>query len=259
MAKLKSLTIPVEALLDEHKERMFEIFQKYYANTSYETFLKDLSDKDIVFLLLDQKDQQIQGFSTLKNLKVSFENKIYHASFSGDTIIEKAYWGQGALGVAFLKYLLLQKLKNPFRPYYWFLISKGYKTYLLMANNFPVHYPRFEKETPRKEQDLIHSLGEVLYGSSYKKNLGLIRFDDSTQKDALKGDVAPITVDLLKNDRISYFVKKNPDWIKGDELACLAEMTLMMPIRYQMKIMTKGLRASWQKLSPLLGMGTRSS
>jgi hypothetical protein len=239
MAKLISKTLSISKLAPKDVSRMFDIFQKYYANASMNVFEKDLKSKDVVFLLLDSKTQEIQGFSTLVNLNVEVEGKVYTAAFSGDTIIEKAYWGQGALGVAFLKYLFTQKLKNPFKPYYWFLISKGFKTYVLMANNFGTHYPRHEEQTPPKFKKIIGAMSRELYGDRFEEETGLIVFNNEDQKDALKDDVAPITLDMLKNDRISYFVKKNPDWIKGNELACLAEMTLTMPLYYQMKIIVK--------------------
>jgi hypothetical protein len=260
MAQLIAKTLSIKELNIAQIDRMFEVFQKYYFNADRETFIKDLKDKDIVFLLLDSRDKSIQGFSTLKNIIVELKNKKYRTAFSGDTIIEKEYWGSGALGVAFLRYLLIQKCKNPFKPLYWFLISKGYKTYLLMANNFPVHYPRYERVTPQREESLMRAMGIALYQNRYDESRGLIRFEESAKKDALKEDVAPVTIDLLKNERISYFVKKNPQWARGDELACLAEMTLSMPVRYQIKIMQKKLKRSmtnsWSKVSQLLGLGT---
>lgn len=255
MKKLTSLTIERTNLSDGQIERMWAIFHRYYLNTSKDVFIKDLNDKDIVFLLVDQKTQEIQGFSTLKNITVNEGKKTIYAVFSGDTIIEKEYWGQGALGVAFLKYLFMQKLRRPFSPLYWFLISKGFKTYLLMANNFQNHYPRFESETPSSIQKLIDHLGHSLFADSYRSDLGLIKIQN---KDALKEDVAPITVDMLKNDRISHFVKLNPDWKKGDELVCLAQMTLFMPFYYQAKILQKSFKklfdSSFNKLSELFGL-----
>ena len=66
--------------------------------------------------------------------------------------LNKQFWGSPALGIQFLIYLWKLKIKSITRPVYWFLISKGYKTYLLMANNFSEHYPRFEKSTPTFEK-----------------------------------------------------------------------------------------------------------
>lgn len=46
------------------------------------------------------------------------------------------FWGRRSLGVAFLIYMFKKKLARPSVPLHCFLISRGYKTYLLMANNF---------------------------------------------------------------------------------------------------------------------------
>ena len=93
------------------------------------------------------------------------------------------------LGVAFLKYLWLQKFKRPFQPLYWFLISKGYKTYLLMANNFETHFPRYERETPAAMKGLIDDFGTHFFPESYNAESGLIEFDASLGqlKDGIAG------------------------------------------------------------------------
>lgn len=224
---------------------MFEVFSKYYLNTSFDQFMSDLSEKDVVFLLKDSASREIKGFSTLVNLYVDVDGQEQRGCFSGDTILEKEYWGQGTLGIAFLRYLFVQKLKNPFKPLYWFLISKGYKTYLLMANNFRNHYPRYERETPSKEKDVIKAFSKNLYGEFFDETTGVISFSKVSSKDCLKAEITPITKELLlKNDRIKYFANKNPGWEEGHELACVAEMTLGMPFYYQFKTMRK----QWKKM-----------
>lgn len=244
--KLVSQTLPVCELRNKDTKAMFEVFSKYYLNTSFEQFLSDLSLKDVVFLLKDASSREIKGFSTLVNLYVDVDGQEQRGCFSGDTILEKEYWGQGTLGIAFLRYLFVQKLKNPFKPLYWFLISKGYKTYLLMANNFRNHYPRHERETPLKEKNIIAAFSKTLYGEYFDDSTGVISFSNIASKDCLKAEITPITKELLlKNDRIKYFARKNPNWEEGHELACVAEMTLGMPLYYQFKIMRK----QWKKMS----------
>ncbi|MBM4381141.1 MAG: hypothetical protein FJ086_17855 [Deltaproteobacteria bacterium] len=54
----------------------------------------------------------------------------------------------------------------------------------------------------------------------------------------MREDVAPVTeVERAANPRIRFFVERNPTWAEGTELACLAEMTFMLPLAYA----TKGL------------------
>ncbi|MCF8059898.1 MAG: hypothetical protein K9K67_11415 [Bacteriovoracaceae bacterium] len=242
--KLYAKTLSIQKLSVDQIDDMFSVFSKYYSNTNKEIFLKDLSNKDSVFLLLDKASHSIKGFSTIKNIMIDFEGRMVRGVFSGDTIIEKDYWGQGTLGVSFLKYLFWQKIKKPFEPLYWFLISKGYKTYLLMANNFPDHYPRFERITPVKEKHLIDGFSKSLYGDYYCENTGVISFSKVTvsTKDCLKEEVSPISNELMaSNKRIEFFAKLNPNWHQGDELSCVAQMTFFMPLFYQLKFMKKSI------------------
>ncbi len=239
--KLYSITVSVSDITPSQRREMFSVFEKYYANSSYDIFCKDLVSKDTAFLLLDRRENKIRGFSTIVNLNyVSKGGKSHRGVFSGDTIIEKEFWGQGTLGVAFLKYLFIQKLKRPFSPLYWYLISKGFKTYLLMANNFDEHWPRHEEKTPELKRELIEGFSKIMYPENFDSKLGLIKFPEEESKDSLKFGVAPITRKLKEeNKRVAFFDTINPNWQRGDELCCLASMTLTMPFKYQMKIMKK--------------------
>lgn len=239
MSGLTSLTIPVRELSEQERARMYVVFSRYYESISQEQFERDLAAKDAVILLLDKRKQQIQGFSTLKSVLVQApDGKVIRTLYSGDTVVEKAYWGQKVLGTAFLRYLWIEKLKRPTQPLYWFLISKGYKTYLLMANNFKVHYPRFEKPTPTATQAILDSAASSLFGANYSPESGLIRFPTSLGQ--LKGGIADITAnELASSPRIRFFAEKNPDWKEGVELACLAEMTFLLPLEYALKRLRK--------------------
>lgn len=214
-------------------DRMYSIFAKYYVNHNRDQFEIDLNEKNHVILLRDSRSKTIQGFSTL--LQVDMTSLGFNALgvYSGDTVLEKDYWGNKALGIAFLKYLWLEKVKHPFRPVYWFLISKGYKTYLLMANNFATHFPRVEMQTPSLYKNLMDRFYGQRFHGFYKPDLGVIEFDSTSC--CLKENVAEISADLFKNRKIEYFVQMNPNWDQGHELACIAEMTLTMPFQYFIK------------------------
>lgn len=214
-------------------ERMYQLFSKYYENHSRTTFQQDLLEKNHVILLRDKKTNELCGFSTLLNVALKTDHGRARGIYSGDTVIEKNYWGSPALGMAFLQYLWRQKIKSPFQPVYWFLISKGYKTYLLMANNFALHYPRFEKETPTYFKKLMDDFYLSRFGNAYNKHNGQIRFQSVSCR--LKNEVADITPEMLRIPRVAFFQHRNPDWRNGTELACLAEMTYLMPLRYAIK------------------------
>jgi hypothetical protein len=232
--KLKAQIVPARALTLAHKVRMFELMQTYYEQVTREQFLKDLAKKDDVILLVDERNQQIQGFSTLMKISIRQKDKEWRAIFSGDTVIDKSFWGQRALGKAFLGYLFKEKLRQPWQPLYWLLITKGYKTYLMMANNFTEYYPRFDQPTPADKKALIDTFYLALYPGGYDVASGLIH--PNAEACHVKTGVANISPLLVEtNPKIAFFQRVNPGWQEGVELACIARMTLWMPFQYALK------------------------
>jgi hypothetical protein len=233
-SQLKAKIISVSDLSFAEEARMLQLMQRYYDDVSREQFLADLAKKSAVILLFDKTDGQIQGFSTLLCLRLKCGDKILRGIFSGDTVVEKSYWGQRRLGKAFLRFLFTEKLKHPFEPLYWLLISKGYKTYLMMANNFSEYYPRFDKPTPAGKKALLDAFYSTLYADDYDARAGLIKPSGRAYK--LKTGVAAISNGLMKNNpKVAFFQAANPHWQQGSELTCLARMTLSMPLRYALK------------------------
>lgn len=236
--KLKAQVVDIDKLTDVQVDQMFEVFERYYASIKFQNFKNDLSGKNKVILLQDERTNHIKGFSTILNYHFELDGKKVRGIFSGDTIIEKDYWGGTALQIAFVTYMLKEKLKKPFAPLYWFLISKGYKTYLLMANNFKVHYPRFEQETPHQMKTIMDQFAGELYPEDYNPKSGLIEFQGI--HDHLKCDVAPITREMLmKSPRIKFFAENNKTWQQGSELVCLSRFDLSVPFFYVLKALRK--------------------
>jgi hypothetical protein len=214
---------------------MYALMIATYDAMTLARFQADLNAKDHVILLQDTQRGEIQGFSTLVSVYAGgADGRRFHGVFSGDTVIRPDYWGGSALGKAFLAYLFRLKLKSPFSPLYWVLISKGYKSYLLMANNFSTYFPRFDRETPAQECEILHAFGEGLFGGDYNAKKGLVVFDESHGH--LKAGVAEVpALGSEPNPRIPFFERMNPTWRQGTELLCIGKMTLWMPIEYGIK------------------------
>jgi len=239
MRSMKAEIVTITSLTRSNRETMYELMAQYYDHMDFRRFEKDLASKDDVILLLDGESEEIKGFSTLKTVQIDENGKTAYGLFSGDTVVDREYWGQRVLGKAFLKYLFIQKAKRPFSALYWVLISKGYKTYLLLANNFKEHYPRYEMETPTNAQALLDGFATSLFPGDYQADTGLIVFKKRLGQ--LKSGIADVPCDVaLTNPRIQYFADKNPNWADGTELMCIAEMTWSMPVYYALK--------SWWKL-----------
>jgi len=214
---IKNVSVP--QLLEMH-----QLFVQYYNNADLQTFTKDMGNKTGVFILEDKIQKRIVGFSTWTEIDVERQQGKAIGVFSGDTVIEKAYWGNKDLQKSFAKKMFATKLKNPHRPVFWLLISKGYKTYLLMTNNFHNFYPCHQTHN-KKLESIVDEYCSKLYPTAYCKKSRLLDFGDEYQN--LKEGVAGITAEMKEQNRdIRHFEKLNPTWDKGTELPCAGEVTI---------------------------------
>lgn len=199
--------------------RMYDIFSRYYVNAPLETFLADLSRKSGVFLVRRKRDDEVVGFSTVYRFDMQVDGKTAIGVFSGDTLIERAYWGSRALQLAFARYLFAIRLRNPFTPLYWCLISKGYKTYLLLANNYPRYYPNPEGAHPQLEA-VVRAYCAQLFPGRLDGERMLLDFGDNAQR--LHEEAAPIADAARRRyPKIAFFEQCNPSWQQGTELPCI--------------------------------------
>lgn len=214
---------PVESLSQVQKQRMFELLKVYFEGSDADIFSKDLAEKQWVILLLDSVDGSVQGFSTQMLLECVVDSQPVKALFSGDTIINRNYWGEHELAKQWLRLVEQLLALYPRERLYWFLISKGYKTYRFLPVYFKKFYPCYDRQTPEFERQIMDALGYLKYPDSYSRNDGVIHFSqDATY---LKKGVADVDENRLKNPHIRFFVERNPLYWKGDELVCLAEIS----------------------------------
>ena len=211
-------TTPVVDLSEKHVDDMLRLMQAYYHNVTPGRFVKDLEEKEWVILLWE--NGRICGFSTQMLFNHDIEGHEIRVIFSGDTIIEKNYWHSLALPVAWGRLMLSILSDHPGRPLYWFLISKGYKTYRFLPVFFREFYPSCMKEAPTSEKALICSLGRRKFGDRFDSESGIIRASEGAQY--LRPGVADITEIRRRDKHIAFFEKANPGHAKGDELLCIA-------------------------------------
>ena len=83
-------------------------------------------------------------------------------------------------------------------------------------------YPNYRKETPEYEQNIINAYATMLYPDEYNPETGVIEY--KSVKDKLKNGVANVGDHELKNKDIAYFCKANPDYVNGNDLACVAKI-----------------------------------
>jgi len=203
--------------------RMHALFEAHYASSPLPTFLDDLSRKDGAFVVRSRQTGHIVGFSTLGIYTFELAGRQAKGLFSGDTIIEGAHRGSRTLQKAFAWKLFIEAMKAPLTPQYWMLISKGYKTYLLMARNFPEYHPRKGHPSPAMEA-MVQEYCDALFPGKLDRDTMLLHFGDDANR--LKPDVADITDAMRTDADIRHFERLNPTWADGTELPCLARTDL---------------------------------
>jgi hypothetical protein len=205
--------------------RMHALFEANYAFSPLSTFISDLEKKDGAFIVRHKASGEIVGFSTLGIYTFQLGGKQAKGLFSGDTIIDRSYWGSRSLQKAFALKLFWEALKSPLTPQYWLLISKGYKTYLLLARNFPDFYPSRHGHNDAALRPLVAEYCDALFPGRLDHARMVLDFGEGAN--CLKDDVAAITDDMRRADPdIAFFESRNPDWQRGTELPCIAAADL---------------------------------
>lgn len=196
---------------------------RHYSNVVPASFEADLAEKRWVIQITDQATGALCGFSTQVVLDVSFQNRRIKALFSGDTIVDRDYWGDKALLQVGGRLALSLVAENPQDEWYWFLISQGYKTYRFLPVFFREFYPRFDAPTPDAIRQVIDALAMHKFPDQYDPAAGVVRSNPNHYR--LREGVADVTPERCRDPHVRFFVDRNPGHAAGDELCCIAPLT----------------------------------
>jgi len=111
---------------------------------------------------------------------------------------------------------------------WWFLLSKGWRTYLLLANNFPDAHPLAGTPMPAPVRRLRDAFG-ARFGDAYDADAGVVRL----RSGRVRAELAALPPD--PPPAAAYFAAINPDAALGDELVALAPLPWSLLPRYAWK------------------------
>jgi hypothetical protein len=220
--RLRSESLGVGELTTRDRAAMFDVFSQHYDCVSWESFHRDLEEKDSVIVLRDDRGE-IRGFSTQKLMHTVVDGVRVRAVFSGDTIVDRRCWGDQTLGKAWCRYVAALYEEEPGSRLFWFLISKGFRTYLYLPLFFHEFYPRWDAPTPRFEQQVLNRLARMKFADQYCESSGLVIFPESQGQ--LKPEFAEVPSRRMSHPHVRFFLERNPTYKRGTELACLAEIS----------------------------------
>lgn len=198
---------------------MLALHQDYYANVFEAAFREDLAEKDWVILLRDGDD--LVGFSTQMLITLPGPRGPVRYLYSGDTVVAKSHRRQPGLAGAFGHLMLDLIERHGEGDLYWFLISKGFRTYRFLPVFFRDYFPGPDRSA--ELEPLLQLVASHRFGDAYDPATGVVSFDHA--KDHLRAERIDLRDGRRKDPHIEFFLTANPGWRSGDELACIAPIT----------------------------------
>lgn len=203
------------------REEMFALHSRHFANVSRGKFLADLDEKEWIILLRDA-DGRTAGFSTQQLLAEIPGTGGARFLFSGDTIVAPEHWNTPYLAGCFGHLMLRLIREHPRTPLYWFLISKGFRTYRFLPVFFARFWPDPRSPAPPGGAELLRTVAAWKFGACYDAADGLVK---DAAGDRLAAPLAAVPEAKRRDPHTRFFLERNPQYALGHELACLAPIT----------------------------------
>jgi len=205
-------------LSDTVREALFVLHARHFVKVNRERFMADLDEKDWIILLRKRRGG-IAGFSTQKIMHPVAASGAARFLFSGDTIVEREHWNTPFIAGCFGHLMLRMMDLHGEDDLYWFLISKGFRTYRFLPVFFHRFWPAPDRDTPPAMAALLSAAATRKFGDAYDPASGLIRIPGG---DHLGPELAGVPGARLRDPHVAFFLARNPRYAHGDELACLA-------------------------------------
>jgi hypothetical protein len=216
---VRSRLVRRDDLTPADREAMYALLDAHFRGVTPERFAADLAEKNWALLL--EEDGRLQGFSTLL---------IYEAAlpgggpatvvYSGDTIVERGAWSTAALPRSWIAAVRTLRELHPRGRLWWLLLTSGFRTYRFLPVFWKEFWPR-PGAPPPEVQALLDALARERFGPLYLPHEGIVRFPEPQ---VLREGLDSVPEGRLADPYVTFFLKANPGWVRGDELVCLTEL-----------------------------------
>lgn len=208
-----------QTLLDTPtRHALFDLHARYFENHALDQFINDLAEKEWVILL--QEGDDVVGFSTLTTLTRTENGRIIGFLFSGDTIVDDRHRCSCALSGAFCH--MVERFRTDYDDFYWFLITKGHRTFRFLPTFFHQFYPGLGESEAAHLKPLLDHIAADKFGANYSSGTGLIIFPEA--RDKLRPVAANVPQAHATCPYVRLFLDVNPGYRNGDELACITSL-----------------------------------
>ena len=200
---------------------MYELMSAHFADVNPLQFAADLDEKQSLVVLSDAEGH-VRGFSTLMRLDVEVDGQPIVGYYSGDTVIDPAYWGNYQGFRVWLRHVVGMAERLDGVPAYWVLLTATHRSYRMLADCFREHYPCHRCATPAKLQRTLDALVRQKFSEEYDSPSGIVRLRRPIPVRPER--IAQATASPLDDPVVRFFVDRNPGYINSDYLACIARV-----------------------------------
>jgi hypothetical protein len=219
-ARLRGRVAGRQTLEPSTRDAMFGLLAAHFAGVDRVTFDRDLDEKSCAILLEDGAGV-LRGFTTMLVYESRAAGAPVSVIYSGDTIVERAWWGSPVLARAWIAAALNVAARDQPRDVYWLLLTSGFRTYRFLPVFFREFYPRFDAAGPTGSRGLLDRLACERFGQQYDAAAGVVRFE---RPQVLAPDLLTLPEGRIPDPHIAFFLQRNPGFVRGDELVCLTRI-----------------------------------
>lgn len=215
-----AIATPRSELDVTERAELFALLDRYFQGVSAEQFARDLDEKDWVLRI--RREGRLVGFSTLQVLSASHDGRAVNVIYSGDTIMAPEAWGSPVLARSWIALVRRIQASRAGEPWYWLLLSSGFRTYRFLPVFWREFWPRHDAETPSAVTAMLGALARQRFGDQFDAQAGVVRF---AHPQRLRRELAALPEGKDVDPHVHFFATQNPGHTEGDELVCLTELS----------------------------------
>lgn len=211
---------PCASLAAADRDEMLALLSAHFDGVTPAQFARDLDEKD--WVLRVRRGARLVGFSTVQVYATEAVGRRVQVLYSGDTIMAPEAWGSPVLARGWIALVKRLQATSPADPWYWLLVSSGYRTYRFLPLFWREFWPRYDVATPAARSCELAQLARARFGAQFDQRTGVVRFAEPQR---LRGELAVVPEGRLRDPHVRFFLERNPGHAAGDEFVCLTELS----------------------------------
>jgi hypothetical protein len=205
----------------DEEERLFQLHSRFFQNLDRDVFHEDFREKDWVITVSEGQDPV--AFSTIRLYQETTDGRSVWILFSGDTVVHPDYWSRNLLVPPFGAFLARLMEERSGEEVYWFLITKGYRTFMFLPVFFRQFVPAVENDAPPAWKQLLDTVARRRFPDCYDPCTGIV--SHCGKRDFLVPELREVPESRRDGRWVRFFLEKNPGYVRGDELCCLTRIS----------------------------------